>query len=94
MTERLSIPARAIRKIRRLRRPRPDPASEARVQALSERVRKLSTKVNQLEEDLLEARMQGRRIAELSDLVTELLVSEGRRRDPEFQQIVDKYVRE
>jgi cell division septum initiation protein DivIVA len=63
------------------------------VAALSEQVHRLTKRVEELDAELLEARSQGRRIAEISDLVSELLVSEASRRDPEFQRIVAAYTR-
>lgn len=68
------------------------PRLRQQVNDLSEQVAKLEQRVEELDADLLDARTQGRRIGEISDLVTELLVSEASRRDPEFQRIVDKYV--
>ena len=65
-----------------------------RVGALSKEVRKLNKRVDELDAELLDARSQGRRIGEISDLVTELLANEASRRDPEFQRIVAKYVDE
>lgn len=70
------------------------PQLRRQVNDLSEQVAKLEQRVEELDAELLDARTQGRRIGEISDLVTELLVSEASRRDPEFQRIVDKYVGE
>ena len=82
----------------RLRRPTAQvqddrvPRLRRRVEELSERVDALSARVHELEEELLDARSQGRRVGEISDLVTELLAHEASRRDPEFQRILDKYL--
>ena len=65
-----------------------------RVNELSGQVKKLDERVKELDDELLDARSQGRRIGEISDLVTELLVNEASRRDPEFQRIVGKYLSE
>lgn len=67
------------------------PALRRRVDELAERVEQLTGRVGELEEELLDARSQGRRVGEISDLVTELLAHEASRRDPEFQRILEKY---
>ena len=96
-----ALPARVRNRVRRLRSPGPMQARDERVPPLRQRVnhladqvQKLNTRVGELEAELLEVHSQGRRVGEISDLVTELLVSEASRRDPEFQRIVDKYVGE
>lgn len=58
---------------------------------LRKRVDRLSKRVEELEAELMDARSQGRRVAELCDIVTELLANEASRRDPEFQRILDKF---
>ncbi len=70
------------------------PGLRRRVKQLSSDVEALRTRVSDLEDELLDARSQGRRVAEIADLVTELLASEASRRDPEFQQIVARYMDE
>lgn len=91
-----SFPARLKNKVARMRNPRP--AQDERVPRLRQQVKQLSTQVTKLngrvtalEAELMQANSQGRRVGEISDLVTELLVSEASRRDPEFQRILDKY---
>ena len=71
------------------------------MQDLSEQVaelkslnRQLEEQVRELSDELLDARSQGRRIGEISDLVTELLANEASRRDPEFQRILARYLDE
>jgi uncharacterized protein YlxW (UPF0749 family) len=95
-----SLPSRVTNRLRRLRSSAPVQVRDARiprlrqrVNDLSQQVQKLSKRVEDLEAEVLEAHSQSRRVGEISDLVTELLVSEASRRDPEFQRIVDKYVR-
>lgn len=99
MNDKPSFPARVRNKVRRLRNPEPVQARDERVPRLrqrvndlSDQVKKLNKRVEELDAELLDARSQGRRIAEISDLVSELLVSEASRRDPEFQRILDKYL--
>ena len=90
----MSVIARVRNRLRRPAGPVHDdrvPQLRRRVDELSEQVDTLSTRVRELEEELLDARSQGRRIGEISDLVTELLAHEASRRDPEFQRILDKY---
>lgn len=70
------------------------PGLAKRVGTLSKEVQNLKKRVRALEAEVLEANSQGRRIGEISDLVTELLVSEASRRDPDFQRIVAKYANE
>ncbi|HET6627366.1 MAG TPA: DUF6752 domain-containing protein [Nocardioidaceae bacterium] len=72
----------------------PVPPLRRRLNRLTEQVDVLSGRVKELEAELLDARSQGRRVAEVSDLVTELLVHEASRRDPEFQRILDKFAGE
>lgn len=101
MKGRPSIPVRVKNRVRRLRSSQPVQAHDDRVPRLREHVnnlsgqiRELNQRVAALEEELLDARSQGRRIGEISDLVSELLVSEASRRDPEFQRILSKYLDE
>ena len=93
-----SLVARAKRRARLLRSPQSKddaaPGLAKRVGTLSREVQSLRKRVVALEAEVLEANSQGRRIGEISDLVTELLVSEASRRDPDFQRIVDKYANE
>lgn len=66
-------------------------AADRRVPGLRQRVDRLTRRVEELEAELMDARSQGRRVAELCDIVTELLANEASRRDPEFQRILDKF---
>jgi chromosome segregation ATPase len=75
------LTARADRQRRRLGR------QAKALQALEERVA-------MLEDELNDARAQGRRTGELADLVVSLLVHESGKRDPEFRRIVGGLVRE
>ena len=98
MTDKASLPSRMRSKVRGAGSPKPAPANEdklrQRVNELSRQVKRLNERVLELDDELLDARSQGRRIGEISDLVTELLVNEASRRDPEFQRIVDRYLSE
>lgn len=98
VTDKASLPSRMRSKVRGAGNPKPAPANQdklrQRVNELSRQVKKLNERVLELDDELLDARSQGRRIGEISDLVTELLVNEASRRDPEFQRIVDKYLSE
>jgi len=74
--------------------PKPDPRVrrlQRRVREAEARVTALETQVAALAEELTDARSQGRRAAELADLVTELLSNEASRRDPEFVRILERY---
>jgi predicted phage tail protein len=75
------LTARADRQARRLHR---------QAQAL----RALEEKIAMLEDELNDARAQGRRTGELADIVVSLLVHESTKRDPEFQELVGRLVRE
>jgi ABC-type transporter Mla subunit MlaD len=57
-------------------------------------LRALEDRVATLEDELNDARAQGRRTGELADAVISLLVHESARRDPEFRRIVGGLVRE
>lgn len=57
-------------------------------------LRALEDKVAMLEDELNDARAQGRRTGELADIVVSLLVHESTKRDPEFQQLVGRLVRD
>jgi uncharacterized protein YlxW (UPF0749 family) len=86
-------------RVNRLRSPEPVrdervPRLRQRVNTLADQVQTLSSRVEELEAELLDARAQGRRIGEISDVITELLANEASRRDPEFQRIVDKFASE
>jgi hypothetical protein len=52
----------------------------------------VADEVAQLRADVQELRGLGGRVAELADLVTELLVVAAKREDPEFQALVTKYL--
>lgn len=97
----VSLPARVRNRLGRIPHPGPVQAHDERVPRLrhrvhdlAEQVRRLERRVEELDAEVLDARSQGRRVGEISDLVTELLVSEATRRDPDFQRIVDKYLSE
>lgn len=62
--------------------------------ATQRKVQQLERTVDRLATELVDARYQGRRAAELSDLVTELLSNEASRRDPEFVAILERYTRD
>jgi len=98
VTDKASIPSRISSRVRGPGNPKRAPANEdnlrQRVNELSRQVKKLNERVLELDDELLDARSQGRRIGEISDVVTELLVNEASRRDPEFQRIVGKYLSE
>lgn len=66
----------------------------AAVEKLRTRAGRLGRRVEQLEDELLDARSQGRRLAEISEVVTELLAHEASKNDPEFQRIVDRLTSE
>jgi hypothetical protein len=51
----------------------------------------LRARVNQLEADLQESRQLNRRIAELTDLVAELLVPLARREDEAVDEVLARY---
>jgi hypothetical protein len=57
-------------------------------------LRALEERVAMLEDELNDARAQGRRTGELADIVVSLLVHESTKRDPHFQQLVGRLVRE
>ena len=98
MTDKASLRSRMRSKVRGQGNPKRAPANEdklrQRVNELSRQVKKLNERMLELDDELLDARSQGRRIGEISDLVTELLANEASRRDPEFQRIVGKYLSE
>lgn len=96
MTGRTSLPSRVRNRLGRLRagQPAPDEQLVGRVDKLAKQVRRLTRRVGELEEELHDARSQGRRMAEVIDVVTELLAHEASRHDPEFQRIVDKFASE
>lgn len=79
--------SRASRLLSAFRRP-----EEERGGDLGERVRALEKQVAGLSRELADARRQGRRAAEIADLVTELLANEASRRDPEFVRILQRHV--
>jgi hypothetical protein len=57
-------------------------------------LRALEEKVAMLEDELNDASARGRRTGELADIVVSLLVHESTKRDPEFQELVGRLVRE
>ena len=65
---------------------------ERRVRALENTTSKLAARVEELEAELLDARAQGRRAAEIADVVTALLSNEASRRDPKFVEIVERFI--
>ena len=65
-----------------------------RLERQAKALRALEEKVAMLEDELNDARAQGRRTGELADIVVSLLVRESTKRDPELQQLVDRLVRE
>ena len=65
-----------------------------RLERQAKALRALEKKVAMLEDELNDARAQGRRTGELADIVVSLLVHESTKRDPEFQEIVGRLVRE
>jgi hypothetical protein len=85
-----------VRRVRdRVRRTlKPQPTADSRVPRLRRRVDALASRVEDLEAEVLDTRSESRRLAELADVVTELLASEATRRDPEFQQILTRYARQ
>ena len=52
------------------------------------------TSRSQIEQLTAPADRQGRRTGELADIVVSLLVHESTKRDPEFQELVGRLVRE
>jgi hypothetical protein len=74
------------------------------VEQLRRRVTRLDRRVSQLEDadfserlelaqnEIQELRGLGIRVAELTDLVAELIVHEARHRDDEFREIVARYI--
>lgn len=66
--------------------------TEKQVAQLKRRLKKLAERVDELEGEITDARSQGRRAAEIADVVSELLANEASRRDPEFRSIVERYV--
>jgi len=62
-----------------------------RQMARSADVRKLQDRVSTLEEEMQEARRLNRRLAELTDIVQELLVPVAQRDEEKLQACLDKY---
>jgi len=95
-----SVRAIPRRLVERLRPSGPDPVAAPDLTRLRRRLRRVEEKVGRLEQqvallttELADARAQGRRAAEIADLVTELLANEASRRDPEFVAILERYTR-
>jgi predicted nucleic acid-binding Zn-ribbon protein len=65
-----------------------------RLAAQGKEIKDLQARVAMLEDELNDARAQGRRIGEIADVVTALLGHEAAKRDPEVRQILDSLVRE
>lgn len=65
---------------------------QRRLQRSENSVARLDARVTALAAELVDARRQGRRAAELADLVIELLSNEASRRDPEFVKILERYL--
>ncbi|MGZ4427196.1 MAG: DUF6752 domain-containing protein [Nocardioidaceae bacterium] len=65
-----------------------------RLAAQGKEIKDLQARVAMLEDELNDARAQGRRIGEIADVVTALLGHEAAKRDPEVQQLLDSLVRE
>lgn len=96
MTGARSVAARVRSRLRRT----PDPQLvslqrqvdqlSAAVERLRKRSGRLSRRVDELEDELLDARSQGRRLGEITEVVTELLAHNASKQDPEFQRIVGK----
>ena len=63
----------------------------ARTQA--PRIDELERRVKDLEDELLDAHRLGRRLAELMDVVEELLVPISQRDDAKVQELLDRYVK-
>lgn len=62
-----------------------------RIRTLEEEVRALEEKVRALEEEVQECRRLNHRIAELTDIVTELLVPIAQRDEPRVRELLDQY---
>jgi chromosome segregation ATPase len=65
-----------------------------RLERQAKALRALEEKVAMLEDELNDARAQGRRTGELADIVVSLLVHESGKQDPEFRRLVGELVRE
>lgn len=59
-----------------------------------QQLRALEARVERLEQDAQEARRLSRRIAELTDLVQELLVPAASRDDARLRELLERYERE
>ena len=57
------------------------------------RIGELEQRVKDLEDELLDAHRLGRRLAELMDVVEELLVPISQRDDAKVQELLDRYVK-
>ena len=53
-----------------------------------------SARLTGVEAEIQELRGLSGRVAELADLITELLVAAARREDPQFKEILEKYLDE
>jgi hypothetical protein len=65
-----------------------------RLERQAKALRALEEKVAMLEDELNDARAQGRRTGELADVVVSLLLHESTKRDPDFRRLVGELVRE
>jgi predicted phage tail protein len=65
-----------------------------RLERQAKALRALEEKVAMLEDELNDARAQGRRTGELADIVVSLLVHESGKQGSEFRRLVGELVRE
>ena len=93
----MKLPAPITRRIRSV--VRVEVASNPQVKKLRRRLRhtehamsRMDEQIKALTTELADARRQGRRAAELADLVIELLSNEASRRDPEFVKILERHL--
>lgn len=90
MSERLRRQASRARGALRERRASPgDDQPDGR--ALRQQVQRLRRRVVDLEQEVQELRRQSSRLAELADLVQELLVPAAKRDDERVRQLLDDY---
>jgi chromosome segregation ATPase len=65
-----------------------------RLERQAKALRALEDKVTMLEDELNDARAQGRRTGELADVVVSILVHESAHMDPELRRLVGELVHE
>lgn len=93
----MKLPAPVSRRLRQAIRDEQTP--DPRIKLLRRRLRRaerslarMDGRIKALSIEVADARRQGRRAADLADLVIELLSNEASRRDPEFVKILERYL--